>query len=77
MRAFATVHAFERKADLGGGYRGVVAFSEGDAFRSDVMPTIEAAWNAAHCELLARLDGRGFAWGHYRSNRWKKNAFVA
>jgi hypothetical protein len=76
MRAFATVRAFERKADLGGGFRGIVAFADGEPFQSEVMPTIEAAWAAAHRALVARLDGRGFTWGHYRSDRYRKNAFV-
>ena len=81
-RFIATI-AFERKVELGGGYRGVVAVYESDGGRllqrlespikSDLFSAGSWAYETAH-EIIG---SRPFRVGHYNGNRWRKNYWIS
>lgn len=73
----ATIRAYEIKAELGGGFRGVYAPVSGEAVKSDVLPSMDAArffaQNAGferHPNASRAVIGRSGG-SNYRANLWE------
>ncbi len=69
-------HAYERKAELGGGFRGVVVDKRtSDRMESDVMPTLAEArnWVSQRQKRLGdvRLRLTPLLVAGHRPNRWR------
>ena len=80
MEHVMTIKAYERKAELGGGYRArVIRKSDKALFESDVLPTSNAARNWAQVKAHQLMNGqyykrayvsRRFTGGSYVANIW-------
>lgn len=72
--------AFERKSELGGGFRGVAVVKDLVAgtktrLETEVCNTQQSAWVAITAQLWAIATPTSAA--HFRSNKFRKNYFVA
>jgi hypothetical protein len=75
----AYAEAYERKTELGGGFRGAAINSlTGEKYQSEVRQTIEEARNDAKKAVWAWADGRNMVTGTYRNRRntWRMNYFI-
>lgn len=79
MQHCLTIKAYERKPELGGGFRGVVLNGSESVAESDVLPTLEAAklWaqSKAHSIMGSRPYRRAhvarrYTGGKYIANIW-------
>lgn len=78
MTHILTAAAFERKDELGGGFRAVVLDKRTkEKYQSDVLDTIEAARHWAKTKVLAILAGQPYAPGYRYKPYWAMNVFVA
>lgn len=76
--AVIRVRAYERKPELGGGFRSY-AHVEGESeprFRSEIMASQFDAFRAAYDAAMAIAGDRSVGVGHYRGDRFRKNYFV-
>jgi hypothetical protein len=75
------VEAYERKAELGGGFRGVAVIrAKGSKRRveTDILPDRQSAGRAIFDKAVEpELKDKRFGIGHYRGKPFKKNYFVA
>lgn len=77
------VSGYEVKPEFGAGFRGrVIARATGLestllAYSEGLFPTQHAAFMWAHDEAMKAIGERGYAVGHYRGEKYKKNYFVA
>lgn len=75
----AYAEAYQRKADLGGGFRGVAKNKlTGEIFRGETRDTLEAAKNDAKRVVFAWADDRNMVTGTYKSprNNWRMNYYI-
>lgn len=80
MNAVLTIKAYERKAELGGGFRGrVYRPADKAVFESDVLPSLDAAKFWAQTEAHKLMGSRPyrrahvakrFTGGSYQANIW-------
>lgn len=80
-RLFAAVRVYERKASLGGGWRGrYIRKGAPEAILTDRHDSPAAAWRDVRAildrELRRERPGRPWLFGHYRGDRYRKNVFV-
>ena len=75
------VEAYERKAALGGGFRGVAVIRSGkdkSRVETEIMPSQHAAWAAIFDKAVEpAIKDKGFRVGHYHGNKYRKNYFIA
>lgn len=74
----ATIAAFERKAELGGGFRGVYFnLVTKERVESEVLPTLEAARYFAKAEAHRRHTAENYSLAPYRRRgEYKANVWV-
>jgi len=76
-----SVEAYERKDELGGGFRGVAIVKAKDGKRrveTGICATQHGAWREIFDKAVEpALKGKGFQIGHYRGKPYRKNYFIA
>jgi hypothetical protein len=77
MRHILTATAFERKVELGGGFRGIVLDRRTKArHESDVLPTLDAARHWARVKVAAIMGDSAWLPGYGYKPNWQMNVWV-
>lgn len=76
MNCVMSIKAYERKPELGGGFRGAVIANSQRIAESEILPTLEAAKVWAQSEAHRRMGSRPYRRAHV-AKRFTGGSYIA